>query len=120
MNTVNSKIGNYRWYISSLLFIATTMYYFDRQIFAFVINSDNKEYAKLLGFLGTDGKVDSVRYGYIDSAHKIAYAIGFLLMGRFIDKVGLKRGFAIGAGGGDRFCNICSPGFLYPTFYNCD
>jgi MFS transporter, ACS family, hexuronate transporter len=96
MKTAKHKIGNYRWYINTLLFIATTMYYFDRQIFAFVINSDNKTYAHLLNFLGADGKVDSVLYGYIDSAHKIAYAIGFLLMGRFIDKVGLKNGFAIG------------------------
>lgn len=98
MNPEKVKIGSYRWYISTLLFIATTMYYFDRQVFAFVINSDNKEYARLLGFLGSDGRVDSVLYGYIDGAHKIAYAIGFLLMGRFIDKVGLKNGFAIGAG----------------------
>jgi MFS transporter, ACS family, hexuronate transporter len=98
MSTEKIKIGNYRWYISTLLFIATTMYYFDRQVFPFVINSDNKDYARLLGFLGANGKVDSVLYGYIDSAHKIAYAIGFLLMGRFIDKIGLKKGFAIGAG----------------------
>ena len=98
MSTEKIKIGNYRWYISTLLFIATTMYYFDRQVFPFVVNSDNKDYAKLLGFLGANGKVDSVLYGYIDSAHKIAYAIGFLLMGRFIDKIGLKKGFAIGAG----------------------
>jgi MFS transporter, ACS family, hexuronate transporter len=98
MEAEKTKIGNYRWYISTLLFIATTMYYFDRQVFPFVINSDNKDYAKLVGFLGADGKVDSVLYGYIDSAHKIAYALGFLLMGRFIDKVGLKKGFAIGTG----------------------
>jgi MFS transporter, ACS family, hexuronate transporter len=98
MNTEKTKIGNYRWYISTLLFIATTMYYFDRQVFPFVINSDNKDYARFLGFLTADGKVDNVLYGYIDSAHKIAYALGFLLMGRFIDKVGLKKGFAIGAG----------------------
>jgi len=97
MNTEKVKIGSYRWYISSLLFLATTIYYFDRQIFAFVVTSDNKEYAKLLGFLGADGKVDSVLYGYIDAAYKIAYAIGFLLVGRFIDKVGLKKGFAFGA-----------------------
>lgn len=97
MSTEKVKIGNYRWFISSLLFLSTTIYYFDRQIFAFVVTSDNKDYAKLLGFLGADGKVDSVLYGYIDAAYKIAYAIGFLLVGRFIDKVGLKKGFALSA-----------------------
>jgi MFS transporter, ACS family, hexuronate transporter len=98
MDTVKTKIGNYRWYISTLLFLATSLYYFDRQVFVFAVNSDNKEYAKLLGFLGANGKVDSILYGYIDSAFKIAYAIGFLLMGRFIDKIGLKKGFSIGVG----------------------
>jgi MFS transporter, ACS family, hexuronate transporter len=98
MNPEKVKIGNYRWFISSLLFLATTIYYFDRQIFAFVVTSDNKDYANMLGFLGANGKVDSVLYGYIDAAYKIAYAIGFLLVGRFIDKVGLKNGFTIGAG----------------------
>jgi MFS transporter, ACS family, hexuronate transporter len=97
MNTEKVKVGNYRWYISSLLFLATTLYYFDRQVFAFVVTSDNKEYAKLLGFLGADGKVDSVLYGYIDAAYKIAYAVGFLLVGRLVDKIGLRKGFALSA-----------------------
>ena len=98
MNQIKEKIGNYRWYMATLLFISTTMYYYDRQIFNILVNGDNKGYARLLGFLGKDGKVDSVLFGYIDTAHKITYAIGFLLMGRFIDKVGLKNGFAIGVG----------------------
>jgi ACS family hexuronate transporter-like MFS transporter len=98
MNQFKERIGNYRWYIATLLFISTTMYYYDRQIFNIVINGDNKDYAKLLGFLGLNGKVDSVLFGYIDTAHKITYALGFLLMGRFIDKIGLKNGFAIGVG----------------------
>ncbi len=96
METSQAPAGRYRWWISSLLFAATTLYYFDRQIFSYVINGDDKSYAKLLKFLGPDGKVDNVLYGYIDTAHKIAYAIGFLLMGRFLDWIGLKKGFAIG------------------------
>ena len=79
MNTSKIKIGNYRWYISTLLFLATMMYYLDRQISAFVINSDNKDYANLLGFLGANGKVDNVLYGYIDSAHKIVMQLVFCL-----------------------------------------
>jgi MFS transporter, ACS family, hexuronate transporter len=96
MSQTKEKIGNYRWYLSTLLFIATTIYYYDRQIFTYAINSDNKDYAKLLGFLNSKGIVDNVLFGYIDTAHKIAYALGFLIMGRFIDKVGLKKGFAVG------------------------
>ena len=88
--------GRFRWYLGTLLFIATTLYYYDRQIFTFAVNSTNPEYAALIRFLGPDGKVDNVLFGYIDTAHKIAYAVGFLLMGRFIDRIGLRRGFAIG------------------------
>ena len=37
-----------------------------------------------------------VLYGDVDAAFKFAYAIGFLLVGWLIDRIGTKRGFAIG------------------------
>lgn len=94
--TDKESVGKFRWYISSLLFVSTTLYYYDRQIPSIAVNIQS--YAREIGFLTADGKVDKVLFGYIDSAHKIAYALGFLLMGRFLDWIGLKRGFAIGVG----------------------
>ncbi len=37
-----------------------------------------------------------VLYGDVDAAFKFAYAIGFLLVGWLIDRIGTKRGFALG------------------------
>ncbi len=37
-----------------------------------------------------------VLYGDVDAAFKFAYAIGFLLVGWLIDRIGTRRGFAIG------------------------
>ncbi|RYF57730.1 MAG: MFS transporter, partial [Cytophagaceae bacterium] len=37
-----------------------------------------------------------VLYGDVDAAFKFAYAIGFLLVGWLIDKIGTKRGFSLG------------------------
>ena len=37
-----------------------------------------------------------VLYGDVDAAFKFAYAIGFLLAGWLIDRIGTKRGFSIG------------------------
>ena len=37
-----------------------------------------------------------VLYGDVDAAFKFAYAIGFLLVGWLIDKIGTRRGFALG------------------------
>lgn len=37
-----------------------------------------------------------VLYGDVDAAFKFAYAIGFLLVGWLIDRIGTRRGFALG------------------------
>lgn len=37
-----------------------------------------------------------VLYGDVDAAFKFAYAIGFLLVGWLIDRIGTKRGFSLG------------------------
>src|SRR5204862_95654 len=38
---------------------------------------------------------DSIQYGYITAAFQAAYAIGLLLAGRVIDRLGTRTGFAI-------------------------
>lgn len=93
--------SNYRWRIIALLFLATTINYVDRQVLSFVMTDEGFK-KTLLGLtpdaLLTDEylKQFRIQMGLIDSAFKATYAIGFLLIGWLIDRVGTKKGFSIG------------------------
>ena len=91
---------NYRWRICALLFLATTICYVDRNVLSFTMIDDlfRREMLGLpVGAALTD--VDIARFkelmGYVDGAFKAAYAIGFLIVGYFIDRIGTKRGFSL-------------------------
>jgi len=79
------KIGNYRWTICALIFFATTVNYLDRQVIA-LLKDDYLE--PLFGWSETD-------YSNIVIAFQVAYAIGMLFAGWFVDKVGTKIGYAL-------------------------
>lgn len=79
----SSKIGNYRWTICALLFFATTINYIDRQVLGLLAPSLQTE----LGWNETD-------YANIVSWFTMAYAIGFLGIGRLMDRIGVRLGFA--------------------------
>lgn len=79
-----NRTGSYRWSICALLFFATTINYVDRQILGI-----------LAPVLQTEIGWTEVEYGYIVAAFTGAYALGLLFVGRFIDSVGTKIGFAI-------------------------
>jgi ACS family hexuronate transporter-like MFS transporter len=83
------KIGNYRWVICALLFFATTINYMDRQVIGILrpVLAHELHWAN-------PNNID-VEYGYITTAFTVAYAVGVLLFGWFIDKVGTKIGYAI-------------------------
>ncbi len=91
----------YRWRIIALLFLATTINYVDRQALSFVM-TDGAFKRVMLGLspgaLLTDDHLRQFRIqmGLVDSAFKAAYAVGFLLVGWLIDRVGTKKGFSIG------------------------
>lgn len=78
------KVGNYRWRIVALLFFATSINYIDRQVFSLVMIDE--------GFK-SEFNFSKSELGYIDAAFKGAYALGFLLIGGFIDKFGTKIGY---------------------------
>jgi ACS family hexuronate transporter-like MFS transporter len=73
----------FRWLICALLLLATTVNYMDRQI---------------LGILATTLQRDigwtELEYSRIVQAFTLAYAVGLLLAGRIIDRVGVKMGYA--------------------------
>jgi len=81
------KIGHYRWTICALLFFATTMNYVDRQILGLLAPILQKS----IGW-------NEVQYGYIVVAFQAAYAMGLLLMGRLMDWIGSRAGYALSIG----------------------
>ena len=76
------KIGKYRWTICALLFFATTINYLDRQVLSLLAPDLSKEF----NWSNTD-------YANITAVFQFSYAISMLFAGRFIDRLGTKRGF---------------------------
>lgn len=76
-------IGNYRWTICALLFFATTINYLDRQVLSLLHPTLEEEF----GWTKSD-------YANITAAFQFSYAIAMLFAGRFIDKLGTKKGFS--------------------------
>ena len=76
--------GRHRWVICALLFFATTINYMDRQVIGILA----PYLQRIIGW-------NDIQYGYIVTAFQAAYALGLLLMGRLIDRVGTRIGYAI-------------------------
>jgi ACS family hexuronate transporter-like MFS transporter len=75
---------SHRWVILALLFFATTINYIDRQILALLKPMLDAE----LGWTNE-------QYGYVNSAFQAAYAFGLVSFGWFIDRFGVKIGYAV-------------------------
>ncbi|SFO96130.1 MFS transporter, ACS family, hexuronate transporter [Chitinophaga sp. YR627] len=80
----STKIGKYRWSICALLFFATTINYIDRQVIGLLkpILSDQFEWTEK-------------DFGGMMSAFSAAYAVGLLVFGRLVDKIGTKMGYIL-------------------------
>ncbi|HKD78103.1 MAG TPA: MFS transporter [Candidatus Angelobacter sp.] len=85
--TLTQAVGRYRWTICALLFFGTTMNYVDRQVLGLLA----PELQTKIGW-------NEVQYGYIVTAFQAAYALGLLLMGRLIDVIGTRIGYALSIG----------------------
>ena len=79
-----SSKGNFRWFILSLLFLATTILYIDRSALGILA----PDLQRSIGW-------NEEQYGYINMAFMIAYAICFLVMGTIIDRIGTKKGYMV-------------------------
>ena len=84
-STKKAVATNFRWWICSLLFFATTVNYMDRQ----VLSLTYEEFIKP-EFHWTDAE-----YGTVTAFFSIFYAICCLFAGKFIDWIGVKRGYVI-------------------------
>ena len=85
--TESSPVGHYRWVICALLFFATTINYMDRAVLGILAPT----LQKTIGW-------NEVQYGYIVMAFMAAYALGIVFVGRFIDRVGTRNGYAASVG----------------------
>jgi ACS family hexuronate transporter-like MFS transporter len=77
-------IGNYRWVICALLFFATTINYIDRQILSLLKEILDKQ----IGWTNE-------QFGWVNSAFQLAYGVGLLGFGWFVDRFGTKIGYTV-------------------------
>ncbi len=78
------RTGWHRWTVCALLFFATTVNYIDRQVIGILKPVLEVEF----GWRETD-------YADIVFWFQVAYAVGLLGVGRLIDRVGVRWGYAI-------------------------
>lgn len=76
-------VGNYRWVVCALLFFATTINYIDRQILSLLKEILDKE----IGWTNAE-------FGWVNSSFQLAYGLGLLGFGWFVDRFGTKIGYA--------------------------
>jgi ACS family hexuronate transporter-like MFS transporter len=81
----SQAVGWWRWRICALLFFAATINYVDRQVIGILKPTLVKEFA------WQDERI----YAAIVFSFQLAYAIGLVLAGRVIDRMGIRRGFTL-------------------------
>ena len=79
---MNTQPGKYRWTVVALLFFATSINYLDRQVIGL-----------LKPTLETQFQWTETDYARLQMAFQAAYAVGLLVFGRLIDRIGTKRGY---------------------------
>ncbi len=80
-----ARVGYQRWVVCALLFFATTINYVDRQVIGILKPTLVQEF----------GWQDERIYAAIVFTFQLAYAIGLLLAGRVMDKLGTRLGFTL-------------------------
>lgn len=83
--TAVSKIKHLRWHICALLFFAATINYIDRQVIGILKPT----------LVADFGWQDERIYAAIVFSFQLAYAIGLLLAGRVMDRLGVRLGFTL-------------------------
>jgi ACS family hexuronate transporter-like MFS transporter len=76
--------GNVRWIVCALLFFAATINYIDRQVIGILKPTLQQQYGW-----------SEIDYADIVFAFQLAYAIGLVLSGPVMDRIGARRGFVV-------------------------
>jgi ACS family hexuronate transporter-like MFS transporter len=87
MNGRTKSPTRFRWIVLGFLFAATTILYIDRSALGILA----PELQKTIGW-------SEEQYGMINSAFMVAYAVCFILMGKWIDLMGTRRGYLASLG----------------------
>jgi MFS transporter, ACS family, hexuronate transporter len=77
------KIGHFRWVICALLVFGTTKNYMDRQVIGILKDTLQHQFGW-----------SEIDYGNLVAAFQAAYAIGMLVVGRAVDRLGTRIGYA--------------------------
>jgi ACS family hexuronate transporter-like MFS transporter len=78
------RTGNLRWWICTLLFLATMVNYLDRQTLSVAIPRIVEEFG-----------LNNQDVAAINNAFNVAYMVGQLLTGKLVDVVGTRMGFLL-------------------------
>jgi len=81
---LSQRVGRFRWVICAVLLLGVTKNYMDRQVIGVLKNTLQHE----LGWSEID-------YGNLVFAFQAAYAIGMVVVGRLLDSVGTRIGYAL-------------------------
>jgi ACS family hexuronate transporter-like MFS transporter len=77
-------MGRVRWTICAMLFAATSINYMDRQVIGL-----------LKPTLQVAIGLTEINYGYIIAAFQVSYAIGLIVAGRLVDRLGSRLGYSL-------------------------
>jgi ACS family hexuronate transporter-like MFS transporter len=80
-----ARVGHFRWVVCALLFFAATINYIDRQVIGILKPTLVQQF----------GWSDERIYAAIVFSFQLAYAIGLVLAGRVMDRLGTRLGFGI-------------------------
>ena len=83
-HTGTMRIGRVRWTVCAMLFFATSINYMDRQVLGILA-------PVLQHSIGWTEQ----QYSYIVIAFQFAYAVGLVMAGRLIDRIGTRIGYAL-------------------------
>ena len=76
--------GRFRWYIGGLLFLSTVINYIDRQTLSV-----------LAPYIKTEYRWTNADFALLIISFRVAYAFGQTASGRFLDRVGTRRGLSL-------------------------
>lgn len=82
-NKDSQKMTQYRWVICTMLFLATTINYLDRQVLSLTWKD----------FIAPEFHWTDTDYGNIAAIFSLVYAIGNVFAGRFMDWIGTRKGY---------------------------
>ena len=88
MSTQQKLMSSWRWWICSLLFVATTVNYLDRQVLSLTYEE----------FIKPQFHWSDANYGTVTSFFSFFYALCSLFAGKFVDWMGTKKGYLTAIG----------------------